>query len=315
MRRTITAILLASIALTGLTACSSRPAGCNAPSDVDLSGSLDAQKAYFENLNSPLGNNTFAFSIEDANVMTYPSCFDGEYVAGYEEKLKREANWDNDPNYGSAPEFLPQGKLSFSTPAAEISLTDDAAALKSAFDKVRSDVKEGNGTDLDYEIEFPAVGSVIQLGADTGRDRDKSTLTLGLALTLRVPMEGEPYFWLSAHFNAKDAENSQLGLEGICNGLLIEVAGEQFKILNDEGCGFLEPSASGFYFDYKIFSDTDLENQNLNHLVKVLATGPFSVFLVDAEGNPHEFAFNKADSKEFAKIALILKAVETGNGY
>jgi hypothetical protein len=95
--------------------------------------------------------------------------------------------------------------------------------------------------------------------------------------------------------------------------LLVEAGGEAFKIPSEESCGFLEPNGSGFYFDYWIITPTDFEG--LDHLVKVLATGPFSVFVVDGDGASHEFKFNAAAAKAISKNALIIKAIESGFGY
>lgn len=307
--------LAAAVAAVSLTGCSGsgRPAGCDAPTDVDLSGSLKSEAAYFEELNKPFGSTTFAFSIIDREVMMYPNCFSPDYVAGFEEAAKQKANWDGDPNYGAEPAFLPIGNLTDSQTAAEIELSDDASVLSKAFNTVLSKVEEGDGTYTDYSVELGTVGSSIQLGADSGRQRDITNLSLGLTFEARVDMDGQVDMWIAAHFDARDAEGTQLGLEGLCNGLLFEAGGEAFKIPSPDQCGFLEPSDSGFYFDYWIMSYSDYEE--LGRMMRVLATGPFSVFLVDAEGANHQFDYPAKAAKEVAKYALIVKAIESGYGY
>jgi hypothetical protein len=316
--KTLKLALVAALVASTLTGCSALPAGCDT-GGADISSALESQQSWKDwssnsMLNKP--DSWMGFSFTKEEVLQFPNCFDRDFVAGYENSTKRDANWDNDPNYSAVAEFLPKGTITDSVTGTEVAISADPKILRSAFSAVATDIKEGNGSDYDYRFSAGGIGAMEYFGQDSNRERDKATFSLGLTFSAYVNTDLSLSIFMTRRFDNNsidDSDGFSPGREALCNGMLIEAGGEAYKLQSETSCGRLELSGGKYYFDMTTDLVDDFEG--LDHMLKVMASGSFSIYMVDDSGRNHEFIFDKSQAAKLKQILTAFAAAQQGLGY
>ncbi len=117
-----------------------------------------------------------------------------------------------------------------------------------------------------------------------------------------------------------DQNESRLyGIEAFCNGILVEVAGEAFKLPSSEACPTRSYLDSGV--DLEIFSlFGDLGNRRM---LMLMSQNPFTIKVVGVDGKERAFfysgekgSWSKWSVQDYIRIGLEAEqAVLLGHGY
>ncbi len=223
-------------------------------------------------------------------------------------------------------QFLPTSDLPFGVNQLPDPITADQEQLKSSYSIFSVD--ESSGGDIDYYLEWNDSWD-YNLGGrfmnpESTRFRDKATLTIGppsLWVYRQDDFPGRIFISWPIQFKTGDPNESQLfGIEALCNGILVEVKEEAFKIPSSSPC----PS--------RTYSDTGLDLTNISlmgdepeerRMLMLMSQNPFVLKVVGVDGKERAFEYSgeKSEStvwspQDYIRIGLEAEqAVLLGHGY
>lgn len=219
--------------------------------------------------------------------------------------------------------FFPKSSLPTDLNVQPEPVTDDLETLEAAYKKFTVEEYSGEGS-TDYRLENNSsaksfTGKLSDFARESNRERDRVWLT-GHTSSITVEMDGETYFRF--YMFLKSANDD---VYGMCNGILVEVAGEAIELY---GGGTCEETEFGFdshgftiYQPGKAYIENDLRRAFM-----LMSQNPFVVKIVDLDGVEHIFTFeapetleessrNRAAQSVIATAFQAEKYVELGFGY
>jgi hypothetical protein len=223
--------------------------------------------------------------------------------------------------------FLPTSNLPTGLDQLPAPLTSDVEQLKTSFSLFSID--EASAGDEDYYMEWDdtddySLGGKF-LNPESSRKRDQATLTIAPpSLTVYREDSDFPvrtYVSWGLSFKTGDQNESQLyGIEAFCNGILVEVSGEAFKLPSDEAC------PSTLYLKHGV----DVESFGLfgedpdsRRMLMLMSQNPFTIKVVGVDGKERSFFYDgekgvwsKWSVQDYIRIGLEAEqAVLLGYGY
>jgi hypothetical protein len=221
------------------------------------------------------------------------------------------------------PVFLPKTSLTEGLGVMPNPLSESEEQLKASFNKYEVDEAPA-GSDVDYYLNWGDLISkdlrLSDASLEADRDRDKVSLYFD-AISLTAFLDGRVELRITMVLVAKAGP-----ITAFCNGILIEVANEAFK-LPSKSPSCLYDETDQYDFDLAQFiltpisanqSDGSAEELRMFHL---MSQNTFRVKVVDVDGNEHVFTFDSDqyvnnDFQYFLKTALEAeKAIQSGLGY
>ena len=215
--------------------------------------------------------------------------------------------------------FLPTSSLPSDINVQPREFTSDLDKLTSSYNAF--DLEEGPGGRIDYYLywsdkTFTGAGEQSEKSLLTTRERDQISLAF-YAPDIEVLTDGRVNIKFLFKFDPHGKN-----LLTLCNGVLIEVAGEAIKLPTSvlETCDLEKPGDQYRLYQTAGEYSTAAEDAEVTRVFGLLAQNTFTVRLVDQTGEEHVFNFDKSRKYPspqafFTKAFEAAKAVKMGLGY
>lgn len=199
---------------------------------------------------------------------------------------------DQEPLFFSSEGADFQTDLPFELGIQPEGFSDDLEVLESAY--LEYDIEEGDGDVRDYELRSDERGGTLSDAAHASRrDRDKVNLVFRKP-DLLVMMDGSVFATVLISLSSEAGD-----IQALCNGLLVEVAGEAFLLGSGVKCTNQEAFTG---FETAAFTLSDRSNSEVFRAFQLMAQNPFLVRVIDLEGTEHSFTFRDPDEIEPARL-------------
>jgi hypothetical protein len=220
------------------------------------------------------------------------------------------------------PVFLPTTSLTEGLGVMPNPLSESEEQLKASFNKYEVDEAPA-GSDVDYYLNWGDLISkdlrLSDASLEADRNRDKVSLQFD-AISLTAFLDGRVKLRITMVLVAEAGP-----VTAFCNGILIEVANEAFK-LPSKSPSCLYDDTDQYDFDLAQFNLTPISaNQSDGsatelRMFQLMSQNTFRVKVIDVDGNEHVFTFDidqyDNDVQYFLKTALEAeKAIQSGLGY
>lgn len=215
--------------------------------------------------------------------------------------------------------FLPTSELPSDVNIQPSEFTADLKKLKASYNSF--DLKEGPGGRIDYYLNwgdktYTGAGEQSEKSLLTTRERDLISLAF-YAPDIEVLTDGRVNIKFLFKFDPHGKN-----LLTLCNGVLIEAAGEAIKLPTSvlETCDLETPDDQTRLYQTAGEFSTATEDAEVTRVFGLLAQNTFTVRLVDQNGEEHIFNFDKSRKYPspqafFTKAFEAAKAVKMGLGY
>ena len=219
--------------------------------------------------------------------------------------------------------FLPTTSLTEGLGVMPKPLSESKKQLKASFNKYEVD-EAPPGSDVDYYLNWgDQISRDLRLSdtsLEADRDRDKVSLDFD-AISLTAFLDGRVELRITMVLVAEAGP-----ITAFCNGILIEVANEAFK-LPSKSPSCLYDETDQYDFDLEQFILTPISvNQSDGsaeelRMFQLMSQNTFRVKVIDVDGNEHVFTFDSDryvnnNFQYFLKTALEAeKAIQSGLGY